>query len=46
MTITRYIRELRHKIKTQAQKNSMKGTFIFLNFIVNEYLRENIITNK
>ena len=44
--ITQYIRELRHKIKSQAQKNCMKGTFIFLNYIVNEYLKENIFTNK
>lgn len=38
--LTLYISELREKIKTQAQKNYMKGTFNLLSYVVNEYLIE------
>lgn len=44
--MTKYIRELRHKIKSQAQKNCMKGTFLFLSYIINEYLKDSVVANS
>lgn len=38
--LTVYISELREKIKSQAQKNYMKGTFNLLSYVINEYLIE------
>ena len=37
-TITTVIRDLREKLKSQAQKNYIKGTFNLLSYVINEYL--------
>lgn len=41
--ITHSIRNLRDQLKSQAQKNFMKGTFLFLSYMINEYLRNNAV---
>lgn len=51
LRITNIVRELRNIVKTHVQKNYMKGTFILLSYIINEYLKlnyniENSITEK
>lgn len=43
LQITQQIREIRQNIKNQAQKNFMKGTFLFISYVINEYLRGNIV---
>lgn len=43
LQITQQIREIRQNIKNQAQKSFMKGTFLFISYIINEYLRGNIV---
>lgn len=41
--ITLSIRDIREQLKVQCQKNYMRGTFMFLSYIINEYLRSNIV---
>jgi len=40
--ITDSIREIREQIKTQVQKNFLKGTKLHLSYVVREYVKNNI----
>ena len=36
------IADVREQIKTQAQKNHMRGTFVLISYLINQYLTKNI----
>lgn len=40
--ITNQIREIREYLKSHAQRNYMKGTFLLISYVVNEYLKNNV----
>ena len=42
LLITRQIRDIRQQIKTSAQRIYMKGTWLFVTYVINEYLKANI----
>ena len=37
------ISNIREKLKTQAQRNYMRGTFLLISYIVSEYLKHNLL---
>lgn len=45
-TMTIYVSEIRDKIKTQTQRNYIKGTFNLLSYVINEYLIGFALTDK
>lgn len=41
--IVNSIRDVRQNLKTQCQKNFMKGTFLLLSYVIDEYLKTNVV---
>lgn len=37
--------EIREKLKTQAQRHHMRGTYLLLSYVINEYLKRNLPVN-
>lgn len=44
-TVTSQIRDVREQLKTQCQRNFMKGQFLLISYLVNEYLKSNVYQN-
>ena len=42
LDLTKQLRDLREYLKSNAQRTYMKGTFLLLSYIVNEYLKQNL----
>lgn len=45
LNMTKNIREVREQLKSQIQKNFMRGSYLLLQFMINEYLKSTVIPN-